>query len=234
VDNEYFRSGAEAARAVGPERRRELRLPGQYFLCVARLVVKKNLPALIEAYARYRRGAGSGAWSLVISGSGPMGPELVRHARLQGAEESILFTGRLGYAELPARYGLAGAFVLPSTSEQWGLVVNEAMASGLPVIVSSQCGCAPELVVEGQNGYLVDPRDPAAIEAALGRMAAADPSELERMGMRSAELIRAYSPENFAAGLERAIQHASARSRRRQRISRLALRVLSRRKAPRT
>jgi 1,2-diacylglycerol 3-alpha-glucosyltransferase len=55
--------------------------------------------------------------------------------------------------------GLASAFIQASTTEQWGLVVNEAMASGLPVLVSERCGCAPDLVKNGVNGYTFDPYD---------------------------------------------------------------------------
>ena len=60
-------------------------------------------------------------------------------------------------------YGLASAFVHPSTTEQWGLVVNEAAAAGLPLIVSERCGCAPELVRQGVTGFLFDPYDIDAI-----------------------------------------------------------------------
>jgi 1,2-diacylglycerol 3-alpha-glucosyltransferase len=69
----------------------------------------------------------------------------------------VLLPGFKQYSELPVYYGLASAFVHASTSEPWGLVVNEAMASGLPVLVSNQCGCAPDLVREDRNGFTFDP-----------------------------------------------------------------------------
>jgi glycosyltransferase involved in cell wall biosynthesis len=76
-----------------------------------------------------------------------------------GLEAHVLFPGPKGYAELPYYYGLAEAFIHASTTEQWGLVVNEAMAAGLPVLVSERCGCAPDLVVPGFNGLLFSPED---------------------------------------------------------------------------
>ena len=72
-------------------------------------------------------------------------------------EGSVHLVGAQSYGDVPAYYALAGAFVHASTTEQWGLVVNEAMASGLPVLVSNRCGCAPDLVQEGVNGFTFDP-----------------------------------------------------------------------------
>src|SRR5258706_11264440 len=76
------------------------------------------------------------------------------------------------YGDLPAFYGLAGGFVHVSRVEQWGLVVNEARAAGLPVIVSHSCGCAEDLVEQGVNGWAVDPFDGDAIAARLTDLAA--------------------------------------------------------------
>ena len=75
------------------------------------------------------------------------------------------------YDELPIYYGLAGAFIHASTTEQWGLVVNEAMAAGLPVIVSERCGCAPDLVENGRNGFTFDPYDVDALTHLMLKMA---------------------------------------------------------------
>jgi glycosyltransferase involved in cell wall biosynthesis len=102
--------------------------------------------------------------------------------------------------ELPRFYAHAGAFVHASTTEQWGLVVNEAMASGLPVLVSNLCGCAPELVVEGINGFTFDPRDVDELARGMRRIASMD--ESERAGLASAgqRRVSAWGLERFAAG----------------------------------
>src|SRR5207244_4064698 len=102
----------------------------------------KNLPRLLEAFAGYRRLAGDAAWELVLLGDGPLRPELVALLKDLELDGHVLLPGFKQYDELPAYYGLAGAFIHASTTEQWGLVVNEAMASGLPVLVSDRCGCA--------------------------------------------------------------------------------------------
>ena len=86
--------------------------------------------------------------------------------------EDVLLPGFKQYPELPLYYGLAGAFVLPSLTEPWGLVVNEAMAAGLPVVVSDRCGCASDLVRPGENGFAFDPCDIEQLAALLGQFRA--------------------------------------------------------------
>jgi glycosyltransferase involved in cell wall biosynthesis len=95
-------------------------------------------------------------------------------------------------------YAFAGCFVLPSTREPWGLVVNEAMAAGLPVIVSNRCGCAEDLVHTGQNGYLFDAGADGALESRMNAITNLPASDLARMGLRSQEIISNYSPDRWA------------------------------------
>jgi len=205
VDNAHFRDGAERARADAGAAAR-LGLPPRYFLCCARFIPEKNLPALLDAYARYVVASPPAPWDLVLVGDGPLGPRLRSAARALGVGERVRFTGPVQHPELPAYYGLASALVLPSASDTWGLVVNEAMAAGLPVLVSRACGCVPELVREGVNGFTFDPRDRAALAALLARVATAP--DLEAMGRASRELVAAFTPETFAENMERAIDLA--------------------------
>jgi 1,2-diacylglycerol 3-alpha-glucosyltransferase len=165
-----------------------------YLLCVARYSPEKNLPFLIEAYRRsalYRR------WKLVLAGDGPERTALERQA---GADlnEHILLTGWIGYGELPAWYRQAQAFVLASWFEPWGLAVNEAMAAGLPVLVSEACGCVPELI-DRENGYIFVTKNPEELVAILNQMAAIPEIGLRRMGQRSQEKIKLVSPERWGA-----------------------------------
>ena len=226
VDNEHFLGGAERARSDAAANRLRLGLPERYFLCVSRFVRKKNLERLVLAYAAYAGRAGSSAWSLVLSGSGPLEAGLRSAAAAAGLEDRVVFPGFLQYGDLPACYGLADGFVLASAADQWGLVVNEAMACGLPVIVSSGCGCAPDLVRDGENGFVFDPDDPAALSEALGRVADLEPARRAQMGVHSKELIARFTPEAFAAGLKGAMDCAVSRRRRKSLLSRLALRAL--------
>jgi glycosyltransferase involved in cell wall biosynthesis len=106
------------------------------------------------------------------------------------------------YDELPAYYALANAFVHASTTEQWGLVVNEAIASGLPVIVSDRCGCAPELV--NGNGFTFDPTNEHELAARLLEMASLSDQEQKHLGDNSYRIAANFAPERFGEGLGRA------------------------------
>ena len=171
VDNRYFEDKVAEVRSQKSEVRKKHGLPEKFFLASARFIEKKNLARLLRAYAEYRRQAEvvsrqvshkvstrhSASWSLVLLGDGPLKSDLCRLISDLRLENSVLLPGFKQYNELPVYYGLASAFVHASTTEQWGLVVNEAMASGLPVLVSDRCGCAADLVQEGRNGFTFDP-----------------------------------------------------------------------------
>src|SRR5881398_976071 len=165
VDNAYFEQRALEIRNANPpqadETRKKHALPEKYFLASARFIEKKNLLRLISAYAEYRRRSevsGEDApWDLVLLGDGPMRDTLNTQLSTLNLHAHVHLPGFKPYDELPVYYGLAKAFVHASTTEQWGLVVNEAVASGLPVIVSERCGCVPELV--RGNGFTFDPFD---------------------------------------------------------------------------
>ena len=108
---------------------------------------------------------------------------------------------------MPIYYGLANAFIHASTTEQWGLVVNEAMAAGLPVLISERCGCAPDLVAPGFNGFLFDPEDVNSITDAMIEIA--DESHDPRaMGRNSQEIVARWSLARFAEGLNGAVKAA--------------------------
>ena len=197
VDNDFFSHRVEQARSSG----RPAALADPYFLYVGRMAPEKNLDALLEVFAEYRKIGG--AWSLVLVGDGPLGVELREKSARLGCTHTVRFAGLKSAAELALYYAHAGCLVLPSTREPWGLVVNEAMAAGLPVIVSSRCGCADDLVEEGANGFLVNPEDTNAMAGLLGRVSAMPASKLDAMGKRSREIIGNYSPEKFASEVQR-------------------------------
>jgi glycosyltransferase involved in cell wall biosynthesis len=222
VDNRYFTDKAEEARKQKIETRKKHHLPENYFLASARFVEQKNLPRLLEAYALYRKQSLSGnptssAWDLVLLGDGPLRAELCRLISALRLGDCVHLPGFKQYGELPVYYGLAGAFVHASTMEPWGLVVNEAMASGLPVLVSNRCGCAPDLVQEGVNGFTFDPSNAAQMAEMMLRLASISGGEntLERMGEASRQIIGAWGPERFAQGLlsaaETALKHPGPR-----------------------
>ena len=213
VDNVFFEAGAAAARADAPAVRAKFGLPQRYFLASCRFVEKKNLARLLEAFAAYRAAAGPEAWSLVLLGDGALRPHLEAKVAALGLGHAVRFAGFKQYDDLPAFYGLAGGFVHVSTVEQWGLVVNEAMASGLPVIVSRTCGCADDLVAHEVNGWLVDPLDVADIARRLADLAAPG-ADRAAMGAKGQAIVATYGPDRFGDGLLAAVSAAVAAPRR--------------------
>jgi glycosyltransferase involved in cell wall biosynthesis len=226
VDNQYFRNGADAARQSS--RSQIDNLPARYFFCCARLIPKKNVLMLIDAFAQYRRQCPPPPWKLVIAGDGPERRAIDERIAALGLTQAVRLLGRLAYDQLPVAYGLAGAFVMPSKTDQWGLVVNEAMAAGLPVLVSNSAGCSQELVEQGVNGYTFDPWDPNDLAQLLVRMSTS--ADLASMGRESQRIISLWGPSRFADGLMSAanLSHI-ARPRRNASLSRLLTGLLSRR-----
>ncbi len=193
VDNDFFAAGTARARASLD--RRKLGLPDDYFLFVGRLAREKNVAGLLAAFGDYR--AAGGTASLVLCGDGPLRRELMQQAVAAGIADRVRFAGLQTAAELLPFYAFARALVLPSTREPWGLVVNEAMAAGLPVVVSTACGCSEDLV--RANGLIFDPHDRDALRRCLTFLANLPAAELAAMGNRSRKIIAQYSPRIWAS-----------------------------------
>jgi glycosyltransferase involved in cell wall biosynthesis len=213
VDNEYFRQNAQEVRSQKAEVRKQYGLRENYFLASARFIEKKNLPRLISAYAEYRRRSEvrnqksdvsekKTPWDLVLLGDGPVKTDLCRLISDLRLHQHVQLPGFKPYDELPVYYALANAFVHASAAEQWGLVVNEAIASGLPVIVSDRCGCAPELV--NGNGFTFDPTNEHELAARLLEMTSLSDEERKHLGDNSYRIAANFAPERFGEGLERA------------------------------
>lgn len=206
VDNNYFGVAAEGARRVEEITRAQLNLPQNYFLSAIRLISRKNGEGLIRAYAAYVNQR-TDPWHLVILGEGVQAQPLVSLARTLGVERLVSFRGFVQYERLPAYYAMARVFILPSFSDQWGLVVNEAMACSLPVLVSRSCGCASDLVVDGRNGFLFDPSDIPQLAESMVRLSL-DATLQISMGRESKHLIGRWTLESFAEGLDLACKHS--------------------------
>jgi glycosyltransferase involved in cell wall biosynthesis len=207
IDNAHFREGAAEARRDSSAKRRSLGLPSHFFLASSRFTPKKNLSRLIEAFARYRRKAPADARDLVLLGDGPARSAVVQATEENGVQDVVHLPGFKQYEDLPDYYGLAEAFVHASIREEWGLVVNEAMAAGLPVLVSTQCGCAPDLVADGENGYTFDPYDIEELATYMETVAHGTVAQ-DALGAKSAERIQNWAPEAFGHGLQQAVKSA--------------------------
>ena len=211
-----------------------------YFLASSRFIERKNLRRLIDAYAEYRRrsmerGAGSGEqgeqrpksrgqmseardenlenggelWDLVLLGTGPLREQMMRHVEREDIE-GVNFAGFQQLEDLTGFYAGAGAFVHPALQEQWGLVVNEAMACGLPVLVSRTVGAAYDLVQDGVNGFRFDPRETGELSALLERLSAPD-FPRAAFGEASRRIIADWTPEEFGENFRRAAEAAGWR-----------------------
>lgn len=203
VDNDFFISHSDAARSRADEFRTSLNLPARYFLFTGRMVREKGVFDLLEAYthldSRLRDQLG-----LVMCGEGTSKNELERISR-QVTSGQIVFTGFYQREKLAVLYALAEAFVFPTHSDPWGLVVNEAMACGLPIITTSAAGCAADLVDDGCNGRIVAPKETYHLAAAMAQLAV-DPILRADMGAHSRRRISDYSPAKCAGGMATAAE----------------------------
>jgi 1,2-diacylglycerol 3-alpha-glucosyltransferase len=203
VDNRYFSERAGDFQQDPDAVRKIFCLPKEYFLASSRFIKKKNLFFLLQAYAKYCNNVVGDPWKLVLLGDGPLKPQILHQKEDLGLGDKVIFPGFRQYEELPAYYGLAGAFIHASTSEQWGLVVNEAMACGLPVIVSSPCGCAPDLVRHACNGFIFDSYDSDALAEHMA-FVSSDICNRAEMGRASRNIIYFWSLDTFTSNLIKA------------------------------
>lgn len=209
VDNERFRCAVPAGRRAAL--RRELSLgeaPVAAF--VGRLEPGKGLDVLLRAFA-----AASAQHTLLVVGAGSLGSELQRLAADLGIGSRVRFAGRVGQADLPAYLAAADFLVLPSVTtprfrEPWGLVVNEAMNCGLPVVATDAVGAAAGgLVVHGQTGLVIPAGDVEALAGGFDRLAT-DAVLRAELGRRARERVLDFSFAAAADAFERAVEAAVA------------------------
>jgi len=207
VDSEWFTHQAEAARQDAGKYRRALNLPARFFLFAGRLVQEKGIFDLLQAYGSLRAELRNEV-GLVFVGDGAERSELRRRAAAiqPGA---ICITGFAQRERLASYYALADALVFPTHTDPWGLVVNEALACGLPIISTTTAGCAADLIEDGWNGRVVAGGDIRHLAFAMTELASN--SELRSlMGQRSLERSKRFSPEAWASGMANAVLECTA------------------------
>lgn len=195
IDEDTIRQRYAAAKkvngtAIDAQRRK--------FIYVGRLAPEKNLLLLVQAFISLGRRNPDHSWELLLVGEGPMRQELeavVKEANMAG---HIRLEGGCPWYEVPGWLATSDVLILPSTSEPWGLVVNEAMVCGMPVIVSRACGCADDLVQEGTNGFLFQPSAQHELETAM-EFFITNPDRIATMGMESLKLVAPFSSTKVAA-----------------------------------
>ena len=200
VDNEFFQTRADHYRVSRQTVRDENGWRHRYLLLyVGRLAVEKRVDVLIEALRRLSTKRSD--IGLVIVGDGP---ERERLERLAQAVPYVYFAGFQDQPDLPKYYGAADIFVLPSECEPWGLVVNEAMASGLPVIATGKVGAARDLVIEGESGYLVPENDPVALASAIDRACESE-QHLLLLGVKARCTVQSWNFDSTLAGFHKVL-----------------------------
>lgn len=163
-----------------------------------RLVEIKNIEAVIIALEKIK----SEKIVFLITGGGKLQKTLMDTARKLGVK--LIITGFISRQEELFKHYFAGdAFILPSVDEPWGLVVNEAMAAGLPVIVSNICGCSLDLVQDGVNGYIIDPYNIGDISDKIKRILLYD--NYKEMGLQSRKIIKNWNFSSSAKNLNKII-----------------------------
>jgi glycosyltransferase involved in cell wall biosynthesis len=192
VDNNKVASVHAEAFKTRDQVKQSYNLRKYNFIYVGRLIGVKNLDNLLAAY----KALDDSDWGLIVLGDGDEEVKLKKY-KSDNNLDGICFIEGQPWFDVPKILALADVFVLPSYSEPWGLVVNEAMASGLPVIVSNKCGSAFDAVLEDSNGYTFNPYNVEELTSIFKKFVN-NPEKIEPFGQKSREIIKRFSPENVA------------------------------------
>lgn len=203
VNNDLFAPAVRNGRRNGDDVKER---PLQVLSCLRFLNVK-NIPTVLKALARTSVPC---RWTL--AGDGPERQNILRLITELSLQERVHLPGFISYEKLPWLLAKADVYLQPSLSEPWGLAVNEALAAGLPAIVSRQCGCQEDLIRVGVNGFTFDAESPDELLAALEKMWERR-SQLGAMGDASLEIIKSWSLDLFALNLWRSCELAIDRAR---------------------
>lgn len=207
VDNSFFQNKARELSPNRGEIRRHFGIAtdAPVILFCGKFIEKKQPLLLLSAYAKIRKCVP--CW-LLLAGDGPLRAAIEDQVR-QHSIPGVLMPGFLNQGEMPLAYAASDLLALPSgDNETWGLVVNEAMNFGLPIVVSDRVGCAPDLVESGWNGFVFPFQDVDAFSEALGRLIE-DELLRREFGLRSLERIAGYSVRSCADGIISALLAAT-------------------------
>ena len=199
VDNQRFSQMAAEAALDGPP------LSERPFLCVGRFIAEKNHALLMQAYGRYQQTGGTRP--LLLVGHGPLEQEIRVACSQLLRPMSVTLAPFVQLEQLGHYYGQSHALVLPSAKDTWGLVVNEAMAAGLPVIVSRACGCAQDLLGNGE-GWCFPSGDPDALADCLHQVDGQVAAARQQMVGAARQRLESFSPEAFAQSFVHSCEYA--------------------------
>jgi len=212
VDNAYFGLRAEEAAATEPALRAKLNLePGRpIILFASKLQPRKHADHLVEAYSSLLKKTTFSPY-LVIVGDGEERENIQSRCQALGLTD-VRFAGFQNQSVLPRYFRLADVFVLPSRHEPWGLIVNESMAAGCPVIVSTDVGSGPDLITDGIEGFIYPVGDIPALTHALARVLAS-PEIAASMGEAARRRIATWGFVEDVQGLRQALAYTTRKIR---------------------
>jgi glycosyltransferase involved in cell wall biosynthesis len=162
---------------------------------------------LLEAFAR----ASTPESYLVFAGDGALRSSLEKRSAELGIADRVRFLGFMNQSQLPSVYCASDMLVLPSHYDAFGLVVNEAMICGLPLVISDCVGAKFDLLRPGETGYIFPIGDVDALAAILKELLH-DPEKRARMGAAARHRMESWSPREFADGVARAVNLAAKKS----------------------
>lgn len=162
------------------------KMDNKKFITISRLVPKKNVKSLLDAWKFVEKNYED--YTLDILGDGPLAEELKTYKDELGLKH-VNFIGAIPNERLPEFLTSADAFISPSLYESWGLVVNEAMAAGLPVLLSTKINAAHTLLKDGENGYLFDPYQPNVLQDKIIQFINLSLAEKKKMSLNSLRII---------------------------------------------
>lgn len=206
TDNTFYYEQTAKLGAKRQDLCREFGVPLHNFLYIGRFSREKNIFRLLKAYRMLNA---NDSWGLILVGNGPQMSEIENYIK-NFAINNVLLPGFQQKEKIPKFLGVSDVLILPSISETWGLVVNEAMAAGLPVLVSNRCGCYPDIVKHGVNGFSFDPFDEAELLDCMKNIIE-NKKHLQNMGQASLDIIKDYTPERAARVVSEAIEYVSQR-----------------------
>lgn len=173
----------------------------QNFIFIGRFAHEKNIFTLLKSFVKVK----NNDWGLILLGDGPLKNKIISFIKTNRLENKVILPGFIQHNEIVKYFITSDVFILPSYSEPWGLVVNEAMLCRLPVIVSTKCGCQPELVKERVTGFAFEPNDELKLTKLMQGFVSGS-YNIKSMGEASFTIVREHSPsviaQNIATGIK--------------------------------
>jgi glycosyltransferase involved in cell wall biosynthesis len=200
VDNDFIEKAHQEFIKERVHLQKTFAVSPKNFIFVGRFIELKNLFLLLDAFKNTQKtGKTTNNWGLILLGEGILKEKLQDFIAENNISNVHFISGKAWY-EIPKFLAIADVFVLPSSSEPWGLVVNEAMICKMPVIVSDKCGCAVDLVQENKNGFIFPYNDLEKLTIYLQKFINNEVNIAE-MGKKSSEIIKDYTPQKVAKSM---------------------------------